>query len=120
MPHALYTLDFTPKQPPELVGYSKMIRKLYEQLVRIVNGQLSFGNGSTPDNIAGVWAHVPDTGTANTDFTITHNLLYLPQGWLLVSQTKAGVLYLGSVAATKTQITLRCSVANDDILIFII
>jgi hypothetical protein len=123
MPHALSTFDFQPRTPPETPGvtaFSKMLRKLYEQLVRVVNGNISFGNGLKPDNIAGVWAAVADTGLANTDFTITHNLLYVPVGWILVSQTLAGVLYLGSVAATKTQITLRCSVAHDNILIFII
>ncbi len=123
MPHALSTFDFQPRTPPETPGitkFSSMLRKLYEQLVRIVNGNISFGNGATPDNIAGVWAHVPDTGAANTDFTVTHNLLYVPQGWLAINQTKAGVLYKGTVAATNTQITLKCSVANDDVLIFIL
>lgn len=123
MPHALSTFDHQPKAPPETAGvvsFASMLRKLYEQLVRIVNGNISFGNGIAPDNIAGVWAAVADTGAANTDFVVTHNLLYLPQGWLLVNQTKAGVLYIGSVPPTKTTITLRCSVANDNILIFII
>ncbi|SRR5229473_4490843 len=120
MPHALFTFDFTPDKPPELHGFAKMLRKLYEQLVRIVNGQLSFGNGLKPDNIAGVWATVADTGAANVDFTITHNLLYVPVGWILINQTKAGIIYIGSVVATKTQITLRCSVANDNILVFIV
>lgn len=123
MPHALYTLDFQPTTPPETPGvtrFSKMIRKLYEQLVRIVNGQLSFGNGLTPDNIAGVWAAIADTGLANTNFTFTHNLLYVPTGFIVINQSVAGVIYQGSVAWTKTTITLRCSVAHDKILLFII
>lgn len=123
MPHALYTLDFQPTTPPETPGvvrYSKMIRKLYEQLVRIVNGQLSFGNGIKPDNIAGAWGAVADTGAANADFTVTHNLLYVPVGFIVINQSKAGVVYQGSVAWTTTTITLRDSVANDKILIFII
>jgi hypothetical protein len=120
MPKALSTFDFTPKEPPNLVGFAKMLRKLYEQLVRIVNGQLSFGNGTTPDNMAGAWAAVADTGLANTDFTITHNLLRVPVGFIVMNQTLAGVIYKGSVAWTDTQITLRCSVAHDNILIFIL
>ena len=123
MPHALYTLDFQPTTPPETPGvsrFAKMIRRLYEQLVRIVNGQLSFGNGITPDNIAGVWAAIADTGLANTDFTFTHNLLYIPTGFIVVNQSLAGVIYQGSVAWSKTTITLRCSVAHDKILLFII
>ena len=123
MPQIAYTFDAQPTTPPETPGLSRfgqMLRKLYEQLARVINGRISFGNGSTPDNIAGVWAAVLDTGAANTDFVITHNLLYIPQGWLLIRQSKAGILYLGSVPPTKTQITLRCSVANDSILIFIL
>ena len=123
MPHALSTFDFQPTTPPETPGasqFGKMLRKLYEQLVRIVNGRLSFGNGLTPDNMAGVWGVVADTGLANTDFTIIHNLLYVPTGFIVINQSVAGVLYQGSVAWTKTTITLRCSVAHDKILIFII
>ena len=123
MPHALYTLDFQPTAPPETPGvarFAKLLRRLYEQLVRIVNGQLSFGNGITPDNIAGVWAAIADTGLANTDFTFTHNLLYIPTGFIVVNQSLAGVIYQGSVAWSKTTITLRCSVAHDKILLFII
>ena len=120
MPHILYTLDYTPKEPPELTKWSLMIRKLYEQLARVVNGLVSFGNGVTRDNIDGEWASVANTGAADTDFTITHNMLRIPVGWILMSQTKAGVLYKGSVPWTTTTITLRCSVANDSILIFIV
>ena len=123
MPHALSTFDFQPTTPPETPGasqFGKMLRKLYEQLVRIVNGRLSFGNGLTPDNIAGVWAAIADTGTANTDFTFTHNLLYVPTGFIVINQSKAGVVYQGSIPWTTTKITLKCSVANDKVLLFIL
>lgn len=120
MPHILYTLDYTPQEPPELKKWSIMVRKLYEQLARVVNGLISFGNGIARDNIDGEWAAVADTGAADTDFTITHNMLRIPVGWIAMNQTKAGVLYKGSVAWTKTTITLKCNVANDSILIFIV
>lgn len=120
MPHILYTLDFTPRDDKELKPWSIMVRKLYEQLARVVNGLISFGNGISRDNIDGEWASVPDTGTADTDFTITHNMLRIPVGWILMNQTKAGVLYKGSVPWTTTTITLKCNVANDNILIFIV
>ncbi len=120
MPHILSTLDFTPNDPPKLKQWAIMVRKLYEQLARVLNGLVSFGNGLARDNIDGEWAHVADTGAANADFTITHNMLRIPVGWILMNQTKAGVLYKGGVGWTTTQITLKCSVANDDILIFIV
>ena len=97
-----------------------MVRKLYEQLARVLNGLVSFGNGITRDNIDGEWGAVADTGAADTDFTITHNMLRVPVGVILMTQTKAGVIYKGSVAWTKTTITLKCNVANDNILVFIV
>ena len=120
MPKILYTLDFVPKDDKDLIKWSKMVRKLYEQLARVVNGLISFGNGITRDNIDGEWVTVKDTGAANTDFTVTHNLMRLPVGYFLMNQTKAGVLYQGSVPWTNTTITLKCNVANDDILIFVV
>jgi hypothetical protein len=121
MPHIVATLDFTPQDPPpsSLKKFALMLRKIYEQLARVINGGISFGNGVTPDNVNGVWASVANTGAANTNFTITHNLLRVPVGFILVSQTLGGVLYLGSVAATQTTITLKCTVANNNILVFI-
>jgi hypothetical protein len=120
MPHILFTLDFTPKTNDQVRPWTVMVRKLYEQLARILNGLVSFGNGITRDNIDGEWAHVADTGAANADFTITHNMLRIPVGWILMNQTKAGILYKGAAAWTTTTITLKCSVANDDVLIFIV
>jgi hypothetical protein len=120
MPHILYTLDYTPKEPPELSRWAIMVRKLYEQLARVVNGLISFGNGISRDNIDGEWASVADTGGANVDFTITHNMLRVPIGFIVMDQSKAGVIYHGSIAWTTTTITLRCNVANDSILIFIV
>ena len=128
MPHILYTLDFTPEVPKDenyskptgLRAWSIMIRKLYEQLSRVINGLISFGNGVTRDNIDGEWASVTTPATPDTDFTVAHNMLRIPVGFILMNQTKAGVLYQGSVAWTTTDITLKCSVASDDIVIFIV
>lgn len=120
MPHILSTLDFTPKDPPTLMRFAVMLRKLYEQLARVLNGLVSFGNGLNRDNIDGEWATVVDTGTADTNFTVVHNMLRIPVGVILMSQSKAGVIYKGSVAWSTTTITLKCNVANDSIVIFIV
>lgn len=128
MPHILSTLDFTPVpqrdnrwQPKEFWNFAKMLRKLYEQLARVLNGLVSFGNGVTRDNIDGEWATVLDTGPNNTDFTITHNMLRIPIGFILMNQSKGGIIYQGSVPWTTTTITLKCDlVDNNSILIFIV
>lgn len=128
MPHILYTLDFTPEVPKDesyskptgLRAWSLMIRKLYEQLTRVINGLISFGNGLARDNIDGEWATVLDTGPANTDFTVTHNLLRPPVGFIVMTTYLGGVVYKGTVAWTNTTITLKDTVANDRILIFVV
>lgn len=120
MPKILYTLDYTPQEPPELKKWSLMIRKLYEQLARTVNGLISFGNGLNRDNIDGEWATVTTPATPNTDFVVTHNLMRLPIGFLVMGQSVAGIVYNGSKPSTKTTITLKCSAASDKILVFIV
>lgn len=120
MPHILSTLDFTPQEPEGLKKWAFMIRKLYEQLARVLNGLVSFGNGLTRDNIDGEWATVLDTGPADTDFTVTHNLLRPPVGFILMTTTLGGVVYKGTVSWTNTTITLKDTMANDSILIFVV
>jgi hypothetical protein len=123
MPHILPTFDFQPKAPAETTGvvrFSSMLRKLYEQLARTLNGLVSFGNGITRDNIDGEWATVPNTGAANTDFTVTHNMLRLPIGYILMDADRAVSIYNGSVPRTTTTITLRANVANASIVLFIV
>lgn len=124
MPHVVDTLEHVavPGRPNEpLPQFQRMLRKLYEQLARVINGGISFGDGGNEvsDNIDGVWENVADTGAADTDFTVTHNLGRIPNGWLSVEQDKAGIYYLGSVTATETEITLKCSVANVAVRLFI-
>lgn len=124
MPYIVDTLEHVAvpgKENEPLPMFQKMLRKLYEQLARVINGGISFGDGlnEISDNINGIWSNVADTGTANTDFTIVHNLGRIPNGWLSVEQDKAGIYYLGSVAATTTEITLKCDTANVAVRLFI-
>lgn len=58
-----------------------------------------------------------DSGTANTDFVITHNLGYAPGGYRLLKATVAGSLYDGTAAADATTITLKYSGANANLWI---
>jgi len=120
MPHVLYTLDYTPTDPPELKKWSLMIRKLYEQMARIINGQINFGNGTTRDNIDGEWASTTTPSVPNTDFTLTHNLMRVPVGFIIMNQSAAGIIYKGSKPWTTTSITLKCNTASDIISIFVV
>lgn len=124
MPHVVDTLEDVrvPGGPNEPLGrFQQMLRKLYEQLARVVNGGISFGNSlhSLPDNIDGVWLSTTTPAGANTDFTLTHNLGRVPSGWIVAMQDKAASVYFGGVAATTTELTLRCSVASVAVRLFI-
>lgn len=124
MPRIVDTLEHVPvpgKPNEPLPRFQKMLRKLYEQLARVINGGVSFGDSanSLSDNIDGIWSSTTTAGVANTDFTVTHNLGRVPSGWIVAMQDKAASVYLGSVAATSTAITLRCSVATVAVRLFI-
>jgi len=95
------------------------LRRLYETLAKTVNGQISFGDGTHRENIDGNWVSVTTPGTANTDFTVNHALGRVPVGYIVVDKAAAVDVYTGSVGATKTQLTLRATVINVAIQLFI-
>lgn len=100
--------------------FRQATKKYAERLANIINGQLSFGNGTALDNMQGRWINTVTPGAPNTDFTVTHSLGRVPVGWLTISIDKAGVIYLGTIAATTQDLTLKCSTATTTIRIFVI
>lgn len=63
---------------------------------------------------------VADTGTADTEFTVSHYLGRIPEGYLLTCTDKAASVYESGTAWTATTIYLKCSAANAkiDLLVF--
>jgi hypothetical protein len=55
---------------------------------------------------------VADSGTADVEFSGTHHLGRVPEGFLVTKINKAGVVYQGTTAWTTTAVYLKCSVAN--------
>jgi hypothetical protein len=108
-----------PRPPSSLVTFAKAVLRAWQLLTGIVNGQLTFGDGVNLDNISGFWANVADTGAANTDFVVTHNLGRIPAGYLTFSASIATDIYTGSTAATKTTVILRSSAAHAAVRLFI-
>lgn len=50
----LPTFDFTPPEPPELKNFALMLRKLYEQLARVINYNTftgTFNDAATPAGV---------------------------------------------------------------------
>jgi hypothetical protein len=125
MPQIPTNLSYIPTDKPgvnpsPLRLFANAILRVWQLLAQVINGNVSFGNGTASDNVSGVWATAADTGLANTDFTITHNLGRIPVGYLIMTSNIATDIYTGSVAATTTQITLRSSASHAAITLFIL
>lgn len=115
---------------PETFPYQKDIKDLdtliqwmksfFAQLMTSVNGGLGFGDGVDKDNMAGIWVTVADTGAANTDFALAHDIGSVPAGFILMVPPAAGFIYKGATAWTTSNIYLRASVANQAITVFIL
>jgi hypothetical protein len=122
MPKIPASLDFTvtDKTQPQLSSFSTMLAKIWRILATVINGSVSFGNGVSSDNISGVWLNTTTPGTPNTNFTLNHNLGRLPVGYLVMTKSAACDVFTGSVAATKTQITLQASVAGVNLSLFVL
>jgi len=117
---AVPNLDFTPSDSKDFGKFVQMLQKVWRNLTTVINGNLGFGDGTHFDNISGTWANVVAPVAPNTDFTITHNLNRIPVGYLIMQKDRACDVYTGSVAATKTQLTLRATVASAVLRLFII
>jgi hypothetical protein len=100
--------------------FAQQLKQLYENLAGVINGHISFGDGTNTENIDGNWVDVITPATPDTDFTVEHNLLRLPVGYLIMQKDRAVDVYQGSIPSTTTEITLRATVASAVIKLFII
>lgn len=96
------------------------VKKYVEKLASVINGQVSFGNGVDLDNLQGRWINTITPGVADTNFTVDHNLGRVPVGFLVVAVDKAATIYLGTIASTTTQITLKANAATVVLRIFVL
>lgn len=98
-----------PREPLNLTRHA-------ERLALVLNGNVNFGstmsNKDADQNMNAWKATGTSPGAANTDFTITHSLGRVPLTIVGQDTNNGGLLYRGSVAWTKTTITLRCTTAT--------
>jgi hypothetical protein len=86
-----------------------------ERLAKVLNGGVNFGStmsNKDKDMNMNAWKAQGTTPAANTDFTITHSLGRIPNTIVGQDTNNGGLIYRGSVAWTKTTITLRCTTAG--------
>jgi len=92
------------------------------QLSTAINGNLSFGNTSKTGNIKGKLFSTTTPSSANTEFSITHNLGAVPTGYIVFYVSSAAIVYEGpttGTAWTSSTIYLKCNAGSVNILLFI-
>lgn len=95
-------------------SFFRLFRNKWTQLVTLLNGQIGIGNGTTIDNINGVWVTVT---TTQANFVVTHNLGRVPVGWQIWS--KNGFEDLKFISSTTTTLTLAGLNGGVSVLLFI-
>jgi hypothetical protein len=105
-------------------------KRVAEDFYKLTNKNISFGHqmmyvnnvlqgGNLDQNIDGVPVEITNTGTVNTQFSVTHNLGRIPLQYDVKYINGNGVVYDSGTTWTKTQIFLKCSLANAHIRLFI-
>ncbi len=95
----------------------------FNTVVTCLQGRVRFGagnDGSNGENIDGQWQVISDTGTINTEFSVSHSLGSIPVGYLVTKINKGGVIYDSGTAWTSTTIYLKCSAANATVSLFLL
>jgi hypothetical protein len=97
------------------------LRRWVEDLHKLTNRNISFGTqvDGQDQNIAGHMVDVANTGAANTQFAVTHNLGRIPLFYDVKYINGNGVVYDSGTAWTKTQAFFKCSLATAHIRLFI-
>jgi len=98
------------------------IYQLLRNIVFMLNGNISLGNGdnqSQSGNVLGKYIVVTTPAAANTDFTIYHGLGYIPKNFIATSGL-TGTLYLSpAIAADSKTLTLRSGAVSTELRIWI-
>lgn len=79
---------------------------------------LTLGGVGQAGNLSG--AHVTTTAVlAATDYAVQHDLLRIPNGYLVTGTNKAAHIYTGVTAWTKNKIYLQSDTANTEFTVFV-
>lgn len=107
------------QRPLDLPDSQQKIKELLavvQQAVDRINGQLTEGTGDSGSgcgNMEGVWWYNTTPGTADSDFTVVHNLGYTPKSVEIRWADRDARVYTSpSYAPTPTAITLRCTASS--------
>ena len=96
-------------------------RRVWEDIYKLVNRNISYGHqvNGQDQNIDGMLIEVPDTGLANTEFAVTHNLGRVPLFYDIKYMSLATQVFDSGTAWTASQIYLKSTTAHVKIRIFV-
>ena len=107
----------------KLNDYLNILDDDINALFNLSHSRIRFGagtDGSRGENVSGEFQVVADTGSANTEFSITHTMGAVPIGYLVTNIDKGAVIYDSGTAWTTTQIHLKSTVANCAVTVFLL
>lgn len=93
------------------------------KLFQLAQGRIRFGDGGDGEfgeNMSGQFQVVADSGTANTEFSVSHNLGVIPIGFLVTLINKGGVVYTSGTTWTTSTVYFKCTTANTALTVFLI
>jgi hypothetical protein len=96
------------------------VQRALDAIALVLHGNISFGDGVSPDNIKGQWVTFTSSGTPDAENTVAHTLGVVPVGFLIVRAPKSGYVYEGGTTWTTTNIYLKCTAATQTVTIFLL
>lgn len=113
-----------PSDPEKVIEWARNLNEAMKQhfqyFTEILNGNMTLGDGTSVDNLAGEFQTIADSGLAGSEITIPHTLGQIPAGLLLVVPPANGSVNVGPTSWTTTQVFLKCSSANQSFKIFLL
>ncbi len=107
----------------ELPVYDKALDADVSSICTALAGRIRFGtgtDGARGENISGEFQVFTTSGTPDTEGAVAHTLGSIPIGYIVLKQNKAGSIYIGASAWTKTSIYLASDIASVACTVFLL
>ena len=113
--------NYTGQVKEALSTYLSQIDKDIKKLYTLINGKVSFGDGTDGDrdNISGEFQVIADTGAAETEFAVPHSLASTPIGFTVMKRDKPSQIYDSGTAWTSSNAYFKCTSASAAITLFL-
>jgi hypothetical protein len=99
-----------------------IVQKRFFDITRVVNGNIEFGNPKDGAvNVQGSWQELVTPNVSGTEFTLTHNLGYIPSGMHIISLDLPAIIYASRKTSWTTKVAFfKANLASVTLTGFII